>query len=243
MLIVNGATGSLGSSIIAHSQKIGIQVVGLGRNRAKLDALSSRHPSVKFIALSDITSEEEAVRVLNSLRDISQATTLSYVHAAAGLTRTSSPLDTSLENFRETIETNLVGAFVWNKAVMGLMVSESKEGSIINVSSQAARTGGYGGTTSYAASKGGLVTLTKTFARYGANFNIRVNSISPGFIDNEMMTQGLSNDDVSKFSEKTALKRLATNDEVANLIMYLTSSESSYITGENIEISGGLSLG
>jgi 3-oxoacyl-[acyl-carrier protein] reductase len=152
-------------------------------------------------------------------------------------------LETSVENFREALETNLVGAFVWNKAVVGHMVSQSKTGSIVNVSSQAARTGGYGGTTSYAASKGGLVTLTKTMSRFCAPFNIRVNAISPGFLDNEMMTGSLSENQLSAFTQKTALNRLASNEEIASVIKFLIDSGSSYITGENLEVSGGLSLG
>ena len=166
-----------------------------------------------------------------------------YLHTAAKLTRSNSPLETTLSDFRETLEINLVGAFVWNKTVISSMISHSISGSIVNVASQAARTGGFGGTTSYASSKGGLVTLSKTFARYAAKHNIRVNSISPGFIDNEMMTNGLTKQQISFFSEKTSLKRLATNYEIANVCKFLLSDESSYILGENVEVSAGQVLG
>jgi 3-oxoacyl-[acyl-carrier protein] reductase len=243
MLLINGATGALGMSLVGLCQGLGLQIVGLGQNQEKLDFLAGKYPGGKFLKIKELSNEEEARQILHGLNEESQGSLFNYVHAAASLKRTVSPLETSVENFRETLETNLVGAFIWNKAVMGHMVSNSKHGSIVNVSSQAARTGGYGGTTSYEASKGGLVTLTKTFSRFGAPFNIRVNAISPGFLDNEMMTGGLSDSQISSFTQRTALDRLASNEEIASVIKFLIDSGSSYITGENLEVSGGLSLG
>jgi 3-oxoacyl-[acyl-carrier protein] reductase len=106
-----------------------------------------------------------------------------------------------------------------------------------------ARTGGFGGTTSYAASKGGMVSLSKSFARFGAVHNIRANSISPGFLDNPMMLDGLTSDQIAEFIGKTALKRLASDYEIAQVCLFLLGSDASYITGENIEVSAGQVLG
>jgi NAD(P)-dependent dehydrogenase (short-subunit alcohol dehydrogenase family) len=166
-----------------------------------------------------------------------------YLHAAAVLNRTNSPLETSVANFSESTSVNLTGAFVWNKLVMSNMIHNSVQGSILNVASQAARTGGFGGATSYAAAKGGLITLSKSFARYGADFNIRVNSISPGFLDNSMMLDGLTSEQKNRFIEKTALKRLGNAAEIAEVCLFLLGGGSSYITGENIEVSAGQVLG
>ena len=166
-----------------------------------------------------------------------------YMHAAALVNRTKSPMETSVENFEETLKVNLTGTFVWNKSVIGKMIENKVHGSVLNVASQAARTGGYGGTTSYAASKGGMVSLSKSFARFGALHNIRVNSISPGFLNNPMMLEGLTSDQIAEFIGKTALKRLASNDEIAEVCLFLLGSGASYITGENIEVSAGQVLG
>jgi 3-oxoacyl-[acyl-carrier protein] reductase len=243
MLLINGVTGEVGACVADLAHSSGLRIAGLGRNRAKLDELSAKYPEGVFMGLEDISSESEASAILENLRLLIDAPLTQYVHAAALLTRTESPLETTLENFRQTLEANLVGAFVWNKAIMREMISNSTPGSIVNISSQASRTGGYGGTTSYAASKGGLATMTRTFARFGSSHNIRVNSVSPGFIDNAMMNEGLGSKEVKLFEGKTALGRFATNSEVAGVINFLLGPQSSYITGENIEVSGGLSLG
>ena len=243
MLIINGVTGSVGMELASLAHSYGLEFAGIGRNQKRLRELSSKYPGTQFFELVNISSEAEASSILKKVLLSHDSRVLNYVHAAATLTRSSSPLSTSVESFRATIETNLVGAFVWNKTVMLEMISNQLTGALVNISSQAARSGGYGGTTAYAAAKAGLVTLTKTFARTGAPHNIRANSISPGFIDNEMMTGGLEKEDIRMFIDRVPLGRLATNREIAEVILFLAGPGSTYMTGENIEISGGLSLG
>jgi 3-oxoacyl-[acyl-carrier protein] reductase len=243
MLLINGVTGSLGESVLKLSLKQGLDVVGVGRNVAKLAELRQAYPSSVFLPIEDITSEEEALRVILEFESVTNNKVQGYLHAAAALSRSTSPIETSLDNFQNAINVNLTGAFVWNKTVMKRMMINQLPGVILNVASQAARTGGYGGATSYAASKGGLISLTKSFARFGASNQIRVNCISPGFLNNQMMLGGLTSNQKEEFIEKTALKRLAEIHEVAEVALFLLSAGSSYITGENLEVSAGLSLG
>ena len=243
MILINGVTGAIGSEYVKLATSQGIKVAGIGRNPSKIAELATAYKQGYFLEVSDIGSEQEADTLVKKIENHFGEGISQYLHTAAILTRSNSPLETTLSDFRETLEINLVGAFVWNKTVISSMISHSISGSIVNVASQAARTGGFGGTTSYASPKGGLVTLSKTFARYAAKHNIRVNSISPGFVDNEMMTNGLTEQQVSFFSEKTSLKRLATNYEIANVCKFLLSDESSYILGENVEVSAGQVLG
>jgi len=243
VLLINGVTGELGSSLVKIASSKGLLVAGIGRNKSKLLALSKEFPKGIFLPLIDVGSENEATVLLEELESTTRNKVQMYLHAAAILNRSKSPLETSVEEFNHTVQINLTGAFVWNKAIVDRMIRNSIPGSLLNVASQAARTGGFGGATAYAASKGGLVTLSKSFARYGANFGIRVNTISPGFIDNPMMLNGLTPGEIDQFTQKTALKRLASNEEIANACLFLLSFESSYITAENIEVSAGQSLG
>jgi 3-oxoacyl-[acyl-carrier protein] reductase len=243
MLLINGVTGQIGSSLLEIAVKKGMVVAGIGRNPTKIDRLSKKYPNCFFSSISDLGSETESEGILNEILENSGQQVVSYLHAAATLSRTSSPIDTSIENFKEAIYFNLTAAFVWNKLVISRMISTKTNGAVLNIASQASRTGGFGSNTSYAASKGGLITLTKSFARHAAQFNIRVNAISPGFIDNEMMVSNLSDDQIRFFSDKTALKRLGTNEEVAQVCDFLLGPNSSYITGENIEVSAGQILG
>ena len=236
-------TGELGTSLVKIASSKGLLVAGIGRNKSKLLALSKEFPKAIFLPLIDVGSENEATVLLEELESTTRNKVQMYLHAAAVLNRSKSPLETSVEEFNHTVQINLTGAFVWNKAIVDRMIRNSIPGSLLNVASQAARTGGFGGATAYAASKGGLVTLSKSFARYGANFGIRVNTISPGFIDNPMMLNGLTPEEINQFTQKTALKRLASNEEIANACLFLLSFESSYITAENIEVSAGQSLG
>ena len=243
MLLINGVTGSLGEATLKLALEKGLRTVGLGRNSSKLSAMTKVYSETSFIQLDDVSSEVEANYLLEQIDSAANEKVDMYIHAAAILNRTNSPLETSLENFEETLRVNLSGTFVWNKVVMAKMIEDKVHGSILNVASQAARTGGFGGTTSYAASKGGMVSLSKSFARFGALHNIRVNSISPGFLDNSMMLNGLTSDQIAQFTAKTALKRLATNSEIAEVSLFLLGAGASYITGENIEVSAGQVLG
>ncbi len=243
MLLINGITGAIGTSLLQNLTNSAEIVAGVGRNPEKIDLMKRDFPLSHFKVLSDIQSETEAKRILSEIQEESGHRITQYLHAAAIMNRTQSPLTTTVQDFKETIETNLIGAFVWNKSVVSTMIDNGEPGVVLNIASQAARTGGFGGATSYAASKGGLVTLTKSFARFAADYKIRVNCISPGFIDNEMMTSGLGKEDINMFIQKTALKRLASNEEIANVCQFLLGDTSSYITGENFEVSAGQILG
>ena len=112
-------------------------------------------------------------------------------------------------------------------------------GSIVNFTSQGWWTGGFGGSVVYAASKGGVVSLTRGLARSFAADGVRVNAVSPGGVDTPMMSEGVSDEVMRGFMAQVPLGRLAEPAELAGAVLYLASSASSYVTGTVLNVSGG----
>jgi len=142
------------------------------------------------------------------------------------------------EDWDEVLSVNLKGPFIVTQEAMDLLKT-SGNASIINIGSVS---GQYGGprTAHYAASKAGLISLGQVVARFGAEFGIRCNTLSLGLIGSEMATEGLKSQAVNKAAESILLKRLGTLSEVSESVIYLASDESSYVTGQTINVNGGL---
>jgi 3-oxoacyl-[acyl-carrier protein] reductase len=146
----------------------------------------------------------------------------------------------SEEAFDSVIAVNLKGVFNCTQAVAPYMINQ-KFGSIVNASSVVGLDGNFG-QTNYVATKAGVVGMTKVWARELGSNNIRVNAVAPGMILTEMV-QSMPEDALKSFEQKSPLKRMGTPDEVANLYLFLASSEASYISGEVIRIDGGMVIG
>jgi 3-oxoacyl-[acyl-carrier protein] reductase len=155
----------------------------------------------------------------------------------AGITRDNLLMRMSEEQFDEVIRINLKSAFNITKAVMRPML-KARSGSIINMSSIVGVKGN-AGQANYAASKAGMIGFTKSVALELGSRNIRCNAIAPGFIETEM-TAELGEDVIKGWNEAIPLKRAGTTDDVANLVLFLASDLSSYITGQVVHVDGGL---
>jgi NAD(P)-dependent dehydrogenase (short-subunit alcohol dehydrogenase family) len=143
------------------------------------------------------------------------------------------------ERWDEVIDLNLKSAFLCSKAVVPLMI-EKKNGSIINLTSIAGRTGGGLGAIHYAAAKGGIISFTKGLAKELAPFGIRVNAVSPGVIDTPYHEQFSTAEMMTANVNATPLGRIGTAEEVAKVIAFLASDAASYVVGETIEVNGGM---
>ena len=155
----------------------------------------------------------------------------------AGIIKDSLLIRMSLENFEDVINTNLIGTFNVSKTVVSYMLKQ-KYGRIINISSVVGISGN-AGQCNYAASKAGIIGFTKSLAKEVGSKNILVNAIAPGFIETDM-TKQISQENAEKIKEDIPLKRMGKPEDVANLVKFLASDDSSYITGQVIHVDGGL---
>jgi 3-oxoacyl-[acyl-carrier protein] reductase len=157
----------------------------------------------------------------------------------AGITKDARLQKMTEEQFDSVVDVNLKGVWLCTKAVAPLMI-ERQGGSIINVSSVVAASGNFG-QTNYAATKAGVIAMTKTWARELGPHGIRVNAVAPGFVATEMV-RSVPAKVVEMLEEKTPLRRLGQPDEIANIYAFLASDEASFITGSVIAVDGGLTL-
>ena len=155
----------------------------------------------------------------------------------AGITKDMLLMRMKPEDFNEVINVNLIGTFNMTKNVINYMMKERK-GRIINVSSVVGISGN-AGQTNYAASKAGIIGFTKSLAKEVASRNILVNAIAPGFIQTDM-TNILKENVKDEIAKTIPLKRMGTVEDVANVVKFLASKDSSYITGQVINIDGGM---
>jgi 3-oxoacyl-[acyl-carrier protein] reductase len=158
----------------------------------------------------------------------------------AGITRDILALRMKRKDWDDVLTTNLTGAFLMTQAVMSQMV-KSRWGRIINVASVVGETG-QAGQANYAASKAGLIGLTKSLARELASRSITVNAVAPGYIETAM-TSVLTETQKASFAQSIPLGRVGTDVEVAHAVAFLASEEASYITGHTLDVNGGMFMG
>lgn len=184
---------------------------------------------------SDASDFKAAEELINNI--ITDFSSLDVVVNNAGITRDNLLMRMTEEHFDEVIRTNLKSVFNITKACQKPMLKQRK-GSIINISSVVGVKGN-AGQSNYAASKAGIIGFTKSIALELGSRNIRCNAIAPGFIETEM-TGALNEETVKQWREAIPLKRGGTADDVANLVLFLASDLSSYITGQTINVDGGM---
>ena len=237
--VVSGATGGIGGSVVKLLHAQGAHVCILGRSQEKLDALAAQYSDrMTVMQPVDLSSPDVEDNIKASFKDLlTNVSGIDIIVNNAGVTNDKLAMRMSKSDWDSVVETNLTSQFlVTREAIRYLMRSTC--GRIINIASIIGMTGGIG-QANYSASKGGLIAMTKSLAKELSKKSITVNSVSPGFIKTSM-TDVLEDDYIEQIVEQVPLKRQGDADEVAALVAFLASSEASYITGENINISGGL---
>ena len=238
-LITVASTG-IGAGISELFAKEGCSIILADKNidEAKhlCDEISKFNPNCLALNL-DVTLEQNWIEVIQ--KSIIRFGKINILVNNAGIYSRKPVEQTELNEFEEILKVNLNGTFLGTKHVIPEM-RRNKKGSIINMSSTAGLVGNIG-SGAYGASKGGIKIFTKYAALQHAHENIRVNSVHPGPIDTKMISENLSTlSNTNKVISKIPLKRIGTVNDVAMGVLFLASDESSYITGAELVIDGGL---
>ncbi|AHE94688.1 TPA: 3-oxoacyl-ACP reductase FabG [Campylobacter fetus subsp. venerealis] len=238
-VLVTGASRGIGAEICKVLAGFGLKVWINYRSKPELaDSLKDeieksggKAAVIKF----DAANEDEFIEAINLI--VQSDSELSYLVNNAGITNDKLAIRMKTEEFVSILDANLKSAFIGSKEALKVM-SKKRFGAVVNVASIVGEMGN-AGQTNYAASKGGMIAMSKSFAKEGAARNVRYNCVAPGFIQTDM-TNVLSEEVKSNYIANIPLKRLGEAKEVANSVAFLLSDYSSYITGDVLKINGGL---
>ena len=235
---ITGASQGIGRECAAELARAGARVIVGARQQDKLQQLVEeiRSSGGEADAVSlDVSSRDSVKAAFQQARELCERVDILVNNA--GITRDGLALRMSAENWDGVIETNLSGSFACIQAVLSGMV-RARWGRIINISSVVGVSGNPG-QANYAASKAGLIGLTKSLAQEVASRNITVNAVAPGYIQTAMT--GVLDDKVKqKIEETIPLRRIGLPQEVAHGVRFLASDQAAYITGHVLHINGGL---
>ena len=239
VVLVTGGSRGIGKEVAMKFAKNGYNVVtNYVSDKTDKEKLKKEFEdnNVKALVLKADVSKTEDVENLVS-KAISEFGKIDVLVNNAGITRDNLLIRMPEEDFDKVLETNLKGTFLVTKAVTKYMMKK-RYGSIINLSSVVG-VAGNAGQSNYSASKAGIIGFTKSIAKELASRNIRANAVAPGFIETDM-TDVLKEEVKENIHNQIPLKRMGKAKEVAELIYFLGSENSSYITGQVINIDGGM---
>mgnify|MGYP005691079623 FL=1 len=236
IILITGANRGIGHNILKKIATCGYTVIGTSRSKDGADLITETLKDFmgKGIVM-DVTNQDSINTSVSQIKD-DYGVIYGLVNNA-GITNDNLLMRMSDEQWNTVIETNLTSLYRVTKSVVKDMM-KARTGRIINIGSIVGMMGN-AGQSNYSATKSGLLGFTKSLAREVSSRNINVNAISPGFIDTDM-TRALSEEQIEALTKNIPLGRIASPDEVSSVVAFLLSDDSSYITGENINVNGGL---
>ena len=234
-IILTGATGAIGGEILNKLYKCNSKIIATGSNQEKLNKIKDKYKNiiVKRMDISDHSKIESFIEECNELFQ----NKIDILINNAGINRDNLTIRMKDEEWNDVINLNLTSTFMLSKNAIKKML-KNKNGKIINISSVVGHTGNIG-QSNYAASKAGMIGMSKSLAQEYGKKNIKINCISPGYIKSEM-TDKISDDFKKNLEKKISLERFGMPEDVANVVVFLVSGLSDYITGETIHVNGGM---
>jgi NAD(P)-dependent dehydrogenase (short-subunit alcohol dehydrogenase family) len=233
LALVTGGGSGIGAAIARAASRAGYRVAIMDAQADAAEAMARELGNAVALPC-DVTDEmavDEALATLGATPDL--------LVNNAGIVKFGHLVDMSVKDFRRVLEVDLVGVYILSRAV-GLMMRARGQGNIVNISSINAITPSLG-TNAYAAAKGGLVTMTKLLALELGPHGVRVNSVSPGFVDGGMSTAVFANPRTRDIRTKAVpLRRLGSTEDIAQAVMFLASDAAAYVHGQDLGVDGGL---
>ncbi|MBR3599605.1 MAG: 3-oxoacyl-[Lachnospiraceae bacterium] len=239
--IVTGGSRGIGRSICLALAKAGANVVTCyahGADGANETVKLCEELGVRAMAMkADVANYEDVSAMVSKTKE--EFGSIDILVNNAGITKDNLMLKMTEADFEQVIDTNLKGAFLFTKDVSKIMLKQ-RSGRIINISSVVGVFGN-AGQVNYAASKAGLIGMTKSVAKELASRGITSNAIAPGFIETDM-TAALNDSVAEEMLKAIPLKRMGTGEDIANTVVFLASDYASYITGQVICVDGGMAM-
>ena len=233
-IIITGATGGIGNSLVEKFYNLDGSVLATGTNEEKLDSLKKKYPNIKILKF-DISDHSKIEGFIDSSN--TELNGLDILVNNAGITQDNLSLRMKDDEWNKVVHINLSSTFLLCKFAIKKML-KNKYGKIVNITSIVGHTGNIG-QANYAASKSGIIGMTKSLAIEYAKKNLNLNCISPGFIETSM-TDKISENVKTILISRIPMSKLGSGEDVANSTAFLCSDLASYITGETIHVNGGM---
>lgn len=236
VVIITGGASGIGLAAVQRFTEEGAHVAIVDYDKEQGEKVAAQFPNSTFFAV-DVSNASQVKEMVEQV--ISHFGKIDILINNAGITRDATLVKMSEEDFRKVIEINLNGVFYCTQAVVPHMIA-SGSGKIINTSSVSGVYGNFG-QTNYAATKAALIGMTKTWAKELGRKGINVNAVAPGFIATPMV-QKMPEKVLQQMENMTSLNRLGQPEDIANAYLFLSSEESSYLTGHVLHVDGGITM-
>ena len=234
-IIITGASGGIGNSIVKKLDENGVNILASGTRIEKLEGLKTKFKNIKILKF-DISQTEKIEKFIEDASN-ELGGNLDCIVNNAGITQDNLAIRMSIEEWKKVIDINLTSTFLLSKFAIKKML-KNKSGKIINITSVVGHTGNLG-QANYTAAKAGIVAMSKSLAIEYAKKNININCISPGFIKTPM-TDKIDQKYKEIITSKIPSGRLGEPEDIANAVLFLSSSQSDYINGETLHVNGGM---
>ena len=233
-ILITGATGGIGNSLVETFNNLGSKIVATGTNQEKLLKLKKKFPNI----IIERFKLDEHDKIENFVNEVDQKLGgLEILVNNAGITLDNLSIRLTEENWKKVLEINLTSTFLMCKFSIKKMLKK-KYGKIVNITSIVGHTGNFG-QANYAASKAGIIAFSKSLALEYAKKNININCVSPGFIQTEM-TEQINEEFKKSLISKIPSGTLGNAEDVSNCVVFLASEMSKYINGETLHVNGGM---
>ena len=233
-VLITGATGGIGNELVKKFITLGANVLATGTKSEKLDTIKKKYPDIR-IKKFDISEHPRIEEFIDNV--VLELGGLDVLVNNAGINMDNLSIRMKDEEWIKVINVNLSSTFLLSKHSIRKML-KSKFGRIVNITSVVGHTGNLG-QSNYAASKAGIIGMSKSLAAEYAKKNITVNCVSPGFIVSDM-TMNIAEKVKLYLTSRIPMGKLGTGDDVSNSVAFLSSDQASYITGETIHVNGGM---